>query len=602
MKNLRRYVGVCLAVLLMLTGVLVNSTMVQAAETDEHRMNVVFVLDQSGSMAKTDANALRYEAVDLFLGLATETGNYMGAVVFDDSIVLQRDITEISGKESKQELSDSIKAAKSFGDTNIGMAIELATQMLQNSGNPNLRSAIVLLSDGNTDLPKDTTGQALAASEQSKKNAIDAARAQGIKIHSVCLNANGAAKKQELQDISDATGGVCVEVKSAEDLKEVFNQFYNIIYSTETINIADTVIPENGELEVPFMIPAMGVEEANIIINTLNPDTTYNLLNPDGYGYIQSEMDAMSIKAKTFTVIKIEKPKSGEWILKVRGITGDQVKVDMVYNASISIDLTSGTGDFTWNAGESAEVTAVFSNMGNIVTDASIYQQYPITIKAVDASGATVVEEVMEVKDASAEASAALQLTNDGEYTLTATAKIDDMTISSVPVMVKIAAGTQAAPVKTAAPASTPEKKGLGLLPILLIVVLLILLIVAVIILLSKKRGSGIIRGRIQFLGYNDGYLGSPQTFDGAKGKMILSRYLEYSEDVGVEFGNTYLKAGERDSYIYLISPKGYYTDANPDAKNKKIRLDAEMEVQVSSDIDFGKYLKITYIPDDMGY
>lgn len=602
MKNLRRYVGVCLAVLLMLTGVLVNSTMVQAAETDEHRMNVVFVLDQSGSMAKTDANALRYEAVDLFLGLATETGNYMGAVVFDDSIVLQRDITEISGKESKQELSDSIKAAKSFGDTNIGMAIELATQMLQNSGNPNLRSAIVLLSDGNTDLPKDTTGQALAASEQSKKNAIDAARAQEIKIHSVCLNANGAAKKQELQDISDATGGVCVEVKSAEDLKEVFNQFYNIIYSTETINIADTVIPENGELEVPFAIPAMGVEEANIIINTLNPDTTYNLLNPDGYGYIQSEMDAMSIKAKTFTVIKIEKPKSGEWILKVRGITGDQVKVDMVYNASISIDLTSGTGDFTWNAGESAEVTAVFSNMGNIVTDASIYQQYPITIKAVDASGATAVEEVMEVKDASAEATAALQLTNDGEYTLTSTAKIDDMTISSVPVTVKIAAGTQAAPVKTAAPASTTEKKGLGLLPILLIVVLLILLIIAVIILLSKKRGSGIIRGRIQFLGYNDGYLGSPQTFDGAKGKMILSRYLEYSEDVGVELGSTYLKAGERDSYIYLISPKGYYTDANPDAKNKKIRLDAEMEVQVSSDIDFDKYLKITYIPDDMGY
>jgi hypothetical protein len=26
------------------------------------------------------------------------------------------------------------------------------------------------------------------------------------------------------------------------------------------------------------------------------------------------------------------------------------------------------------------------------------------------------------------------------------------------------------------------------------------------------------------------------------------------------------------------------------------------MEVQVSSDIDFSKYLKITYIPDDMGY
>ena len=93
MKNLKQYMGVCLAVFLMLTGVLCNSMTVQAADTDEHRMNVVFVLDQSGSMAKTDANALRYEAVDLFLGLSTETGNYMGAVVFDDSIVLQRDVT-----------------------------------------------------------------------------------------------------------------------------------------------------------------------------------------------------------------------------------------------------------------------------------------------------------------------------------------------------------------------------------------------------------------------------------------------------------------------------------------------------------------------------
>lgn len=352
---------------------------------------------------------------------------------------------------------------------------------------------------------------------------------------------------------------------------------------------------------MPFTIPAMGVEEANIIINTLNPDTTYNLLNPDGYGYIQTEMDAMSIKAKTFTVIKIEKPKSGEWILKVRGISGDQVKVDMVYNASISIDLTSSTGSFEWNAGNTTEVMAVFSNMGNTVTDANIYQQYPISLKVTDASGATVMEETMDVKDASAEATTALQLTNGGEYTVTATSKIDDMTVSSIPVTVKITASAQAAPVATAAP-NAPEKEGMGLLPILLIVLLVVLLAVVLLVILSKKKGSGIIRGRIQFSGYNDGYLGSPQTFDGTKGKMILSRYLDYSEDVGVELGTTYLKAGERDSYIYLISPKGYYTDANPDAKNKKIRLDAEMEVQVSSDIDFTKYLKITYIPDDMGY
>lgn len=597
MKKIKRLLPIWMGTLLLAVSLWINGSIVQAAETDDHRMNVVFVLDQSGSMANTDAGALRYEAVDLFLGLATETGNYMGAVVFDDTIVLQQDIAEITGRESKSILSESIKGAKSNGDTDIGKAIELATQMLQTSGNPNLRSAIILLSDGNTDLPKDTTGEALTASEQCKNNAIVTARDQGIKIHSICLNANGAAKKAELQEISDATGGVCVEVKSAEDLKEVFSQFYNIIYSTVTIELADSTIPDTGELEVPFDIPMIGVEEANIIINTLNQNTSYNLLNPDGYGYIQAEMDAMSIKAKTFTVIKLEKPRAGSWILKVRGIAGDQVKVEMVYNASLSIDLSCSSPDFELVTSESEELTAILSNSGAAVTDAEIYQSYPITLTVTDAgTGAPVISSVMTSGDGSA--SYSLQLDTEGDYTIQASCVIGDMQIMSEAVVCKVA-DTSVAAVPTPTPAPAPvEKKG-GILPIILI---LLLVVAVVVLLLLKSKSSGIIRGRVQFSGYNDGYLGAPQTFDGTKGKMILNRFLEYKEDVGVDLKNTYLKAGERSSYIYLISQKGYYTDADPDTRNKKIRLDAEMELQVSSDIDFGKYLKITYIPDDMGY
>ena len=110
------------------------------------------------------------------------------------------------------------------------------------------------------------------------------------------------------------------------------------------------------------------------------------------------------------------------------------------------------------------------------------------------------------------------------------------------------------------------------------------------------------IRGRIQLTGYNDGFLGAPVTHDGIKGKMMIGRYLDYRQDVGIEPGNTYLIAGESDSYIYLVSKKGYYTNLNPDVKNKKIRLDADIETEISNDIDFGKFLRITYIPEDMGF
>ena len=334
MKKRVKPIALHMGLTLLLACILSNMSMIKARAEDSktaNRMNVVFVLDQSGSMYNTDRNSLRYEAVDLFLGLARDTGNYMGAVVFDDGIVLQRGIKVMNGKVAKTELSNSIRAASSDGDTDIGKAIELATNMLRDSGNKELDSVIILLSDGNTDLPKDKTGQALAASEASKQNAINNANNNGYKIHSVCLNSNGNANPEELRMISEATGGVSVEVRSAEDLKEVFNQFYNIIYSTETVVLADTLIPDSGRLEIPFEIPRIGVEEANIIISTLNPRTSYTIWKPDGQEMAGNELEAVRITANTFSIIKIPNPSAGTWKIIVQGIPGDQVKIDMVY-------------------------------------------------------------------------------------------------------------------------------------------------------------------------------------------------------------------------------------------------------------------------------
>lgn len=78
---------------------------------------------------------------------------------------------------------------------------------------------------------------------------------------------------------------------------------------------------------------------------------------------------------------------------------------------------------------------------------------------------------------------------------------------------------------------------------------------------------------------------------------MRLGSYLSYNQDVGVDFGSSYLIAGKRDGYIYLISKKGYYTNRNHGIKSKKLRLDANIDIQVSSDMDFRRYLKITYLP-----
>lgn len=392
-------------------------------------MNVVFVMDSSGSMSTTDRYKLRFEAMDLFLGLSTETGNYMGAVVFDDDILLEQDIVYIDGKKTKRNLFNKVKNISSTGDTDIGKAIYQAVQIIENQGHKDLPSSIILLSDGNTDLQGADSVQKLKESAQKKQEAIDIARKMGISVHSVCLNTNGMAKLPELQEISDSTGGTCVEVKNASDLKDVFNQFYNIIYSTKTVNLVKTSIPKSGELKVPFTIPMIGVKEANIIINTLNPRTEYNLFNPDGYGYTNSELKQMSVKAKTFTIIKVQKPQPGRWKLVVRGVSRDQVKVDMVCNSDLTLELkkspvSSQGKNSVW------KLSAKIYNEGTAVSEKKVYKKYPINVTITKKSNGKK-KKAGKMKPDGTESSMEIKLEDYGRYEVQASCEIDDMPVKS---------------------------------------------------------------------------------------------------------------------------------------------------------------------------
>ena len=123
MRQRKVLTGLLTAFALLLMSLAGSITAFAVGPPNANRMNVVFVMDESGSMSKTDAESLRYDAMDLFLGLATESGNYMGAVAFDDDIILKRDIAGIEGLNDKTALSRAVRSVSSRGDTNIGKVI-----------------------------------------------------------------------------------------------------------------------------------------------------------------------------------------------------------------------------------------------------------------------------------------------------------------------------------------------------------------------------------------------------------------------------------------------------------------------------------------------
>lgn len=318
---------IMLAVLLSAAHLSVWRT--DAVSTDNNRFNVVVVLDSSGSMEDSDPKGYRYDAISQFTNLLAEHGNHLGGIVFSTNINAQQDPIAIESQKDKDSVTKKLASVAPLGWTNTGEGLGQAVKMLKKSGNPDLPSVILYLSDGNTIMGSDKETK---ASLEKKADAIEDARENNIPIYSICLNADGNADVSEMEQISKATGGVCREVKSAKDLGEVFNAFYNLIYGTSTIELVDEKFPDSGIIEKEFDIPGIGVEEINIII--YGKTSNLALFKPDG-----NESDAKATKLSSLTMIKITDTEPGTWRIVVTGVSGDQIKINMVYNTDLGIDV-----------------------------------------------------------------------------------------------------------------------------------------------------------------------------------------------------------------------------------------------------------------------
>lgn len=152
----KRFMSLIFAVMIFLMQ-MCTTVISFAASTEANKFNVIFVLDASGSMNQTDQSGLRYDALNLFLGLLTENGNHVGDVIFTQTIDNTLNIKEITSQDDKRQVLENLKSINpSSGDTNIGLALAAATDMLDSGKNANLDSVILLLSDGNTDLDTKT--------------------------------------------------------------------------------------------------------------------------------------------------------------------------------------------------------------------------------------------------------------------------------------------------------------------------------------------------------------------------------------------------------------------------------------------------------------
>lgn len=394
MKMSKWFLSVILTILFMLTlGFSTVEAKTDNSDSIGNRFNVVIVLDASNSMKYTDPSGLRFEAINQFVGLLAEQGNVLGGVVFSSGVEEKTDLVNINTKTDKLDITNFFEASKTYKYTNIGAGLEKAVGMIQTSGNENLPSAIIFLSDGNTEMP---SKDELTKSLDTKAGAIQTARDSSIPIYSICLNANGKADVGEMEQISKATGGVFEEVKVPDDLKDVLNDFYDMIYGTSTIHLADKSFPSDGIIKVPFEVPGIGVEEVNILIN--GKMSSIKLMRPDG---TESAADQTSITSSdTFSMVKLKEIIAGKWMLVLQGNSGDQIKINMVYNTDLAVLTSSDPQESKMKVDEEVIIKGQLA-AGDTIAEPDQYGGYTAKLEVLDKN-----EKILDTKD--------MELTSDG--------------------------------------------------------------------------------------------------------------------------------------------------------------------------------------------
>jgi len=212
--------------LLTLVATVVNLTAMLAGPgalaqaVAEDRLDVIVVLDNSGSMKKNDPNALMSKAVGDFAS-DLSSDSRLGIIIFDQSVRVPLELAMAATPDFKVQVAKALEGVSYSGQwTDIPGGVERAIYLLREQRRPNARQVIVLFTDGMVE-----TGNAQKDAERSRwlQESLSAeARQLGIRVFGIAFTEE--ADFRLLQSVAQSTGGEHYRVLAPGDIDAVFKR------------------------------------------------------------------------------------------------------------------------------------------------------------------------------------------------------------------------------------------------------------------------------------------------------------------------------------------------------------------------------------------
>ncbi len=327
-------------------------------------LDLVVVIDDSGSMRKTDPDNIRLTAAKLLLRLLGPE-DAVGLVVFDERAVAPVAVTPL-GRGAPDAFDRHIDALRADGRfTDIQAGLEKAYALLAAlPGRPERTRGVLLMTDGKID-----TGDAErdAASRDTVLGSLaERLAAQETSVYGLAFT--DESDVDLIEAVSRRTGGISALARSPEELEDVFLSFF------DRLKLPDTVpVYENR-----FVLDSR-VEEATVIAHKSGPEVKVGLLGPDG-GELP-EKAFVRFSGNQYDLITIPKPKPGEWTIQYS--SGENNRVVLLTDLQIGYEPNIKR----LPVGATADVDIQLRDGDKIVEDPAALQEVVTTVEIVDSEG-----------------------------------------------------------------------------------------------------------------------------------------------------------------------------------------------------------------------
>ncbi len=374
--NTKRFILVFICILLL------NFCYVFANNSNNNSIDAILVIDTSNSMNGSDPKKIAVDGIKLFIDMMEYSGSRVGVIGFNDSITFKTGLKEINSFSDKQDLINEVGNIKYIGYTDIGLALKEAEKMLFSKGNKGNKPMIILFTDGYIETRNPRT---VAQSTQEVDEVLLGAK-NNYPIYTIGLNSSGRVDKNLIDKISAETNALSYMTNNSKDLPEIFNMIFADYIKSNIFDIGNFTMDGQNYNTIDINIPNNSVSEANIIMLSNNPVTDIKLIDPNGNEQPMNGNNKVYLSTQgSYTMLKIIEPQKGDWKLLIKGITGDQVKINLLYNYDISLKVNLQNS--TFKKGENVIIKGELFVNNTPLNDPNLMKDFNADLKVINPSG-----------------------------------------------------------------------------------------------------------------------------------------------------------------------------------------------------------------------